>query len=329
MFPLMAGRRDRGRRSVLKTPISITSVSPNIGDVSTANAGIVIHGTGFTYPNGTSIVQAVSFGASLATVTGVTATDITVTSPSLTIGTYDVTVTLTGGRTVTFAGGYDAWGWVAQGGWDILYLPGIGEVYDGDGKTISTADQSGHGRTLTWATRPLAATNDAGYGNQKAWNMSGGCYGDTATFSPALTQPRALYVVGNSTNDLLPHVFSDAPSGIRLYLGHYAKSGDSNQRKLDVFTGAEIFSVSSYPVTKHLYTVYYNTTNSSVYLDGAVVTMDGTNVGNGTYSAIRVGAHQNGTYCINGKIAVYAVGPFDINVMSKAHRYSVWKYETP
>ncbi|MBB4836950.1 hypothetical protein HNP52_000001, partial [Sphingomonas kyeonggiensis] len=78
---------------------TVTAVSPTAGPTA-GGATVVITGTGFSAAPGTGAVR---FGASNATYTINSNTQITATSPANSAGTYDITVTTPGGTSATSA----------------------------------------------------------------------------------------------------------------------------------------------------------------------------------------------------------------------------------
>jgi hypothetical protein len=78
---------------------TVTSVGPNLGPTA-GGATITITGTGFAFANSTG---AVKFGATNASYTINSNTQITAISPANSSGTYDVTVTTSGGTSATTA----------------------------------------------------------------------------------------------------------------------------------------------------------------------------------------------------------------------------------
>ncbi len=78
---------------------TVTAVSPNAGPTA-GGTTVVIIGTGFSAANGTG---AVKFGATNATYTINSNTQITATAPANSAGTYDITVTTPGGTSATNA----------------------------------------------------------------------------------------------------------------------------------------------------------------------------------------------------------------------------------
>lgn len=321
-------RRGVWRRasSGIIVPDAITLSAPldTIGDVSTANAGIRLPGTGFTRADGSSIVQAVYFGSSLAIVTATTSTQLTLTSPLKTIGTWDITVTDIYGRSVTRSACWDAWGWVEAGGWHTLYISGIG--YTMNGGTVQVwADQSGNGHDCTFVTLPTPVASDAGYNNAASLDLAGGCYGDSSAFTAA-NQPNQIVAVGNPSRGVSQYaVLVDGTSLPARNAVYY------NYAKINLYAGASANTTGDVTDAKHMYWANFNTTSSSLRVDDSAMALVSSDVGTQVPTAIRVGKNYSGSFPWGGKLIIVGMrnSAFDAALCTLARRYSAWKYGTP
>jgi len=318
-------------------PPTVLSITPSIGDVSVGNTGVSVLGTVFTDAGGGSLVQSVWFvpavgAASQATVTGVTKNGggagidkVTVTTPSLTIGNYDIRVVTKGGA-ATLAGGYDAWGANAAGlehYWDAAH-----KLLDVDGKVISNPDQGvGTASLLTWSTRPLWTASDATWNGQASADCTAGAYALSDPFT--LAQPFSKIIVGSTGSEADQHFLFTARNSPNFDFTIFYNVGNPSFLWYVSADGSKLIHPQPPPTFGDHFVIgqsYDGAGLASAYINKKTPitnsNADTTGITNGVVLGARPDIlgirHLTGTWC--------AAGAFSGPVTSVMLRWHGWKY---
>jgi len=179
------------------------------------------------------------------------------------------------------------------------------------GTTIATGvsqwnDQSGVGdsnRNVVQATgsqQPTLNTSDATFNNQATLSFSHAAESSlqSGTWSPSISDPYTIFVVGSDTNDGNEEFFITVSGTFRplMIFNNYIIEGN-----------ADLISTTSQNTSKHIFVLEVNNTASYIRINQATPQITGSIAGHFPLTIATVGSYISAGFALNGKIAEIAL----------------------
>lgn len=257
-------------------------------DVMNATGGDSVTLTG-TNLSGASV----TIGGSSGYVSANTATSVTFTTPSKTVGIHDVQVTTSAGQSNTLP-------IVAEFN-PLVWLPADAAAISGS--NVTAVPNRAAGSTVlnlgvaqaTSGSQPTYQSSRASFGGRPAIVHSGGTrYLDSAVLGTTRAQPFTFYVVAEwTTPSSLSHLFDGVDATSRVIVTSY-----SNQALIS--SGSDLNGGTITAATATLICGVFNGASSAIYIgDMATAVKTGTAAANALRS-LRIGATNSGTNPFSG-----------------------------
>jgi len=167
-------------------------------------------------------------------------------------------------------------------------------------------DQSGSGdsnRNVVQATssqQPTLNASDAAYNNQATLSFSHAAESSlqSGTWSPSISDPYTIFIVGNDTNDGNEEFMLTVSGGFRpmQIVSNYIIEGN-----------LDLTSTTARNSTKQLFVLEINNTASSIRINQATPQVTGSIGGHFALTIATIGAYISAGFALNGKIAEIAL----------------------
>jgi len=174
------------------------------------------------------------------------------------------------------------------------------------GKVSAWADQSGIGdanRNATQSTagqRPTYNASDSSFNNQATLSFSNAADSSlqTGTWSPSISDPYTLFVVGSDTNDGNEEFMLAVSGTFRslLLISNYIIEGN-----------ADLFSTTARNTSNHIFVLEINNTASTIRINQVTPQATGTIAGHFAMTTCTVGAYITTGFSLQGKLAEIAL----------------------
>lgn len=188
-------------------------------------------------------------------------------------------------------------------------------------KVASWNDASGNGRHLTQATdanRPVFRSSTAAINSKPTVEFNTQNLQCSNTIFGTLSQPNSIVMIfQNLTTDGTTDNYVDSFTGNRQILR-------KRLSQWDMVTGSSALPGGSIDTIKHFWVSYFNTTNSTLELDGASLATG--NAGTQALNGLSVGGGHNATtpHTVNFHLAFLGIVSGDIRAHSKWNDFKAW-----